>query len=480
MLSTLITGGTILTMDPDRKTIDSGAVLVEGERITSVGPASELEDRYPDAIRFKAVGKIVMPGLINSHVHAAQILLRGGPSQDQAHLEWLVNVLYPGIQAYDEEAMRIAYVLFCVEAIGSGTTTVVDNAIWGERDDMTRIALDTLKTVGIRAVYARMFTDTPAPDQERLVKIMQLKEPKVRKANFPREETEQVLVSIEDLMRKYNDVEPGLLQVWPAPGIPLFVSPPGLAGALELSRKFNTLFTIHLAETQATSGYDGISVVEYLAAVGALDARLLAAHCVWVNDRDLRLMQQHDVKVAHNVVSNMFLGSGIAPVSKMVDLGISVGLGTDDVNCNNSANMFSDMKFAALAQKAKQLDAAAITAERVLEMATIEGAKAIGMQAEIGSIEPGKQADLVILNADLPHLAPCYHIPSTLVYQARGSEVEAVMVNGAWLVQDQQPLFLERFSLGNLREAAQQASVRVLQRAGMDHMRNRGWLRSIG
>jgi cytosine/adenosine deaminase-related metal-dependent hydrolase len=196
-----------------------------------------------------------------------------------------------------------------------------------------------------------------------------------------------------------------------------------------------------------------------------------------MEDRDLKLLKKYDVKVVNNVVSNMFLGSGIAPVSKMVDLGITVGLGTDDANCNNSTNMLVDMKFAALAQKARQLDAAALSAEKVLEMATIDGAKTLGLENEIGSLEPGKRADLIILDMEAPHLKPCHHIPSTIVYQARGTEVEAVMIDGKWLMQNRRPLFLTDFEQEKKVLAdAQRVSLAVLKRAGMEHLKNRGWV----
>jgi atrazine chlorohydrolase/5-methylthioadenosine/S-adenosylhomocysteine deaminase/melamine deaminase len=290
------------------------------------------------------------------------------------------------------------------------------------------------------------------------------------------EDAETALQRIEDLMAKYNSPADRLIQVWPAPGIPAIVTREGLIGSLELARKFGTMVTIHLAETEATSRWNGTSITEYLDDIGFLHPSLSAAHCVWMNDKDLRLLKRNDVKIVNNVVSNMFLGSGIAPVTKMHDLGLCVGLGTDDVNCNNSANMLSDLKFTALAQKAKYLDAAAMTAEKALEMATIDGAKAIGMEKEIGSLEPGKQADLIILDMDQPHLTPCHHIPSTLVYQARGTEVESVMVNGKWLIIDRLPQFLKGPSeIKKLMTDVQKASLRVIKNAGMDHMANRRW-----
>lgn len=476
MARLLITGGTVLTVNPNRDVIDHGAVLIDGDHIVEVGKTIELENKHPQVTRFDAAGKLIMPGLVNAHVHAAQILLRGGPSQDKNHLDWLANVLYPAIHHYDEETTHIAYRLFCIEAVRSGTTTIVDNVIWGNRKNLTDVALQTLQSIGLRTIYARIYSDISDPDQDYLLNIMRGKDPKIKRTSFPSGDIDETLTSIEALMNQYNTIESGLVSVCPAPGIPIFVSPAGLKGGLELAMKFDTIFTIHLAETETTSIFKGISVVEYLGFLNVLHPRLLAAHCVWVNDHDIRLLKQHDVKVANNVVSNMFLASGIAPVAKMLNFGLTVCLGTDDANCNNTVNMFTDMKFAALAQKVRELDASAITAEKVIEMATIDAARAIGLQYQIGSLEPGKRADLIIVDLDHPHLKPCFHIPSTLVYQANGSEVESVMVHGKWLLKNNTIQFLENISEDELLDQAQKASLTVLRKSGMEHLCNRGWL----
>ena len=377
---------------------------------------------------------------------------------------------------YDVKAIRLAYLLFCLEAVSSGTTTIVDNIIWGNCEDLTTETIDIYQQIGVRTIYARMFTNislTGSPQARNL----QDKEPSVHKVLFPREDADVALQRTEDLMMKHNQAGNGLLQVWPAPGIPSLVSSEGLTGSLALARKYDTMVTTHLAETQATSLYNGLSITQYLSDIGFLDQRLSAAHCVWMDENDLHLLKQNDVKVVNNVVSNMFLGSGIAPIAKMHELGIAVGLGTDDANCNDSANILADMKFAALAQKAKYLDASAITAEEVLEMATINGARAIGLDDQIGSLEVGKRADLIVLDMDQPHLTPCHHIPSTLVYQARGTEVELVMVDGRWLLLDKVPCFLNGSEdIKQLLSDAQEASLKVIKLAGIDHMANRKWL----
>jgi cytosine/adenosine deaminase-related metal-dependent hydrolase len=186
-------------------------------------------------------------------------------------------------------------------------------------------------------------------------------------------------------------------------------------------------------------------------------------------------MKVHDVKVANNVVSNMFLASGIAPVAEMINTGVTVGIGTDDCNCNTSVNMLSDMKFAALAQKVRYLHSAAITAEKVLEMATIDGARTVGLDDEIGSLEPGKKADLILIDAMQPQMVPCHSIPSALVYQAYGHEVDTTIVDGRVLMENRKLEGLAAEHEVELIRAAQIASEEVVQRAGMERIRDRGW-----
>ena len=475
MSTLLIKNATILTINKSREIIQNGAILISDNIIKEVGPSNILEETYHQVETFDAQAMVILPGFINAHVHAAQILLRGGPSQDKNLLDWLANVLYPAIQNFDEEAVKTAYQLFSVEAVRSGITSIVDNVVWGDRKHLTQIALDTLKHTGLRTFFARMFSDLSNPGQDFTLEIIRGKDTRINRSSFRTGKIEETLISIEDLMSQYNTDLNSLINVWPAPGIPIFVSSEGLTGALMLATKFNSMFTIHLAETKTTSCHAGMSVFEYLDFLNVLSPRLAAAHCVWANYHDLRLLKNNDVKVINNAVSNMFLGSGIAPIARMVDLGITVGIGTDDANCNNSVNFISDMKITALAQKVREFDASVITAEKIIEMATIDGAKLIGKEDKLGSIEPGKIADLIILNMDQPHLVPCFHIPSTIVYQANGSEVDSVMVNGKWLMKRKQILFIDS-SEKDVLAAAQNSSIRILKASGMEHLSNRGWI----
>lgn len=257
-------------------------------------------------------------------------------------------------------------------------------------------------------------------------------------------------------------------------------TPTALLGSLELARKNDTIVPIHLCESPMdarmfndTGG--GLSCTDYLNNIGFLDPRVLAAHCVWVNDRDLRLLRANDVKVAHNAGSNMFLASGVAPVPKMVAAGITVGLGLDDANIGSNSSMLREMRHAALLAKVSNLDAGALTAEKVLEMATIEGARAVGLEKDIGSLEAGKKADVILFDTDKPHWHPRHLLPSTIVYQAHSDDVRTVIIDGEIIMRDRILSFMNADEERALYAKAQKASERIVEQAGMHPLLERGW-----
>ena len=225
------------------------------------------------------------------------------------------------------------------------------------------------------------------------------------------------------------------------------------------------MLTLHLAESPFDRLQAGISSIEYLSTIGFLGPEVLAGHCVQVDTNDIRMLAGSGVKVANNAVSNLYLGAGVAPVSEMLTAGITVGIGTDDGNCNNSANMLADMKVVALAQKGKYQQGTAITAEKVLDMATIDGARAVGLDDVIGSLEVGKRADVVTVDLAGPHMTPTHSIPSALVYQTLGHEVDTVVVDGTILMQGSRLTELSDSEEAQLLARAQQASEGVADRA---------------
>src|SRR6266508_2399086 len=473
-LDLAVINATILTLDPERRVIEGGSIAVDEGQIVAAGGPGSVEVEGAGRV-IDAGGKVLMPGFVNAHTHAIHNLLRGGLSDDRVLYDWLLNVLYPGVRAYTAEDAGVAARLFCVEAIRAGITTVVDNADYGRLDHLADATIETYKQMGMRAIYARMFSDYTPPELIPYIEAIEAKEPDVQHEPEPVEETAAALDSISRLIQRHHGAADGRIQVWPSPGIAIFTSREGLLGAKDLARRNGTMLTIHVAESKFDAQQHGVSAVEYLASIGFLGPEVLCGHCVQLDDNDIRMFKVLDVKVSNNVVSNMFLASGIAPVAKLVLAGVTVGIGTDDCNCNGSVNMLADMKFAALAQKVKYGNSAAITAEKVVEMATIDGARAVGLDEQIGSIEVGKKADVILLDLNHPQAVPRFSVPSVLVYPAYGNEVDTVVVDGQVLMEGRRLTSMTAEEEAELLVAAQSAAESVVERAGMQRIRDRGW-----
>lgn len=475
----LITNAWVVTVDSGRREFRPGFVAIVGDRIADVGPMTDCPYERAGEI-FDASGKAVLPGFINAHTHAIYNLLRGGLSDDRALYDWLLNVTHPGLKAIKPDDARAAASLYCLEALRSGITTFVDNADSGRFFDVAEATLSTYERFGVRVVYARMFADTIPIEVRAYTEAVMAREPGVNHYLDSLEETGRAIQSIDELMRRHHGRAEGRIHVWPAPGVAILTSVEGLMAAKELAGRRGTMLTIHVAESPFDRYQNGVSSIEYLASIGFLGPDVLANHCVQVEATDVAILKAQDVKVAYNPVSNMFLGSGIAPIAEMQKAGITVAIGTDDPNCNSSVNMISDLKLAVLAQKAKYEDAAAMTAEKAVEMATIDGARAIGMGDEIGSIEVGKKADCILVDLARPQMTPAYNVASVLVYQASGEEVDTVIVDGRVLMRNRALTVVDLEEERNLATQAQRASEEVVERAGLQSMRYRGWRSEIG
>ena len=475
----ILSNGTVLTMDPDRRTLESGAIAIADGRIVGIGNSSEITSQFMSDDTIDATGKLVMPGLVNGHTHVIQTLLRGGLAQDRSLFDWLINVHYAGLAAFTPDDARLGAMLFCAEAVRGGLTTIVDNACQSRTDEVAVATLETFADIGMRVIYGRMFSDRESPEPavlgEYAAAIMR-KSPDVKHATDWIESTDDALAHIESLVDRFHGSGDGRIQVWPAPTIANLCSEAGLMGSVEIADRHGTMVTTHLSEAPIDAHMFGMSSTEYLYSIGFLSPKVLAAHCVHCDDRDLRLLRSNDVKVAYNALSNLFLASGLAPIAEMVSYGITVSLGTDDPDCNESINMFQVMKAAALVQRAKYLDASALTSEEVLEMATISGARAVGLEDEIGSLETGKRADVIVIALNAPQLWPMHHIPNALVYQAYGSEVETTIIDGRVVMRDRELQFLKGDRESELYRDAQGAAVAIAERAGLEGL-DRGWFR---
>ncbi len=405
----LITNGTVLTMDGGNTLIENGAVAVKNDAIIALGPAESFST-WRILRKIDAAGGIIMPGLINTHTHAAMTLFRG--LADDLPLDaWLNDHIFPAEARLDYEKVYAGTDLACAEMILSGTTCFCDMYLFEEA------VADAAVHAGMRAVVGEVLYDFPSPNYGPV---------------------EKGFAYTENLMAKFCDNP--LITVAVEPHSPYLCSPDLLCRAAALSRDHGVPLVIHLSETvnevaQIRKKY-GRTPVEHLADLGALSPRLLACHCTVLSTEDIALLEKFDVKVSHNPESNMKLASGIAPVPELLKSGVCVGLGTDGCASNNDLDLFLEMDTAAKLHKVNTLDPTAADALTILKMATHKGAEALGLEKITGSLEPGKKADIIVINMCKPHLTPMYNPVSHLVYAVRGSDVSDSIINGRVVLEN--------------------------------------------
>jgi len=467
MSATLISDVTVLTMDEERRVIPHAAVLIEDDTLAYVGPV----DGCPAAegvARLDGRGMLALPGLVNAHTHVPQILLRGAPSQGRRLQDWLNNVLSPGLAAFSPQDLEVATLLYCVEAVRSGMTTVVVNEDAGGADylGVADRVLGSLRQSGLRVRYARMIRDLV---DDRVLAAsgtgdLELMRQRTRAGRY---DSARALAEFAELVRRHHGSGNGRVEVWPAPATTVTTTLETFAAAQRLASERGTSWTIHLAETPIEQELHGRSPVDLLDSHGLLDGALLAAHCVHLDDQDLSTMAARGVRIATQPSSNAYLGAGVAPVPAMLRHGLTVGLGTDDANANDSVNLFSEMRMLALLQQAVAQDPAVIPPGRVLEMATSAGARAVGAGDLIGSLEVGKRADLVLLDLGGVRTTPVHDVVTSLVFQAGGAEVDTVIVDGRLLMHDRVLTFLTPQDERALCRDAQQRAEQLVARAGL-------------
>ena len=413
----LIDGGTVVVMDEAGTVLEGGAVLVEGDRISALIAAGEPR---PDGARvIDATGHLVIPGLINTHGHAAMSLLRG-LADDLPLMTWLNDYIFPAEAALvAPDFVYWGTLLSSVEMLKGGTTTFAD--MYYFRDDMARAAIDA----GIRAVTGPHVIGFPAPD-------------------FPTPEAS--LADAAEFMERYRD-HPTIVPAVAAHA--LYTTPlEAVEAAFRLAEQYDAPFQIHTVEDPSEDvtarEQTGMGVVEALGSIGALRPGTVLAHSIYLSDEDIGRIAAGGAGIAHNPQSNMKLGvARAAPVADALAAGIPVGIGTDGPASNNDLDMFDEMDAAAKVQKFMLGDPAALPAETVFRMATIGGARVLNLHDEIGSLEPGKRADIVLLDIRRPGLTPLYTVYSHLVYAARGSDVTTVIVNGRVVVQGREILTVD-------------------------------------
>jgi len=407
MASILIKNAYIVSMVSP---ISKADLLIEDGLIKEIGIIDCEADRVIDA-----TGKVVMPGLINTHTHLAMSVFRGY-SDELELMEWLSKKMWPIEDKMVAKDAFWASQLSMVEMIKSGTTTFNDHYFF--EDETARAAVE----IGMRAMLSRCVIGEG-------------------------EEADKRLEEAEELYHDWHDASNGRIKVCVGLHAPYTCPPDTIQKGVLLAKKLNTPIHIHYLETedevkQIKEKY-GKSATEYLKDCGLFEVKTILAHGVQMTEEDMEALKVYDTAIIHNPISNQKLGSGIAPIKEMLNHSLTVGIGTDGQGSTNTLDMFEEIKSAAYLQKVKHKSATAISGYDVLKMATIEGAKALGLEKEIGSLEVGKKADIILIDLDKPHLLPVHDIYSTLAYSVNGADVEMVIVNGKIVMENRHILTVD-------------------------------------
>ena len=408
----MVSGGIVVTMDSTRAIYPDGSVAVRGDSIVAVGPRAEIEGRYHSAQVIDARGHLVLPGFINGHTHVPMTLFRG-LHDDVTLNDWLYKYIFPAeAKNVNEEFVRWGTRLAAAEQIRAGVTTFADMYYFEDA-----IAEET-QAAGMRAVLGETFIDFPAPDNK--------------------SEAEMLAYTEKFLKRWQGDP---LIHAAPAPHSIYTCSKKTLQDAAALARKYHAPILIHVAEMKKewedSEKANGMSPVAYLEKIGVLGPDIVAAHCIFVDEADRKLLAQRGAGCVHNPSSNMMIASGVSPVPELRAAGVAVGLGTDGpAGSNNDLDLMEEIDLAAKLAKVSKMDPLALNAQSVVEMATIDGARALHMEKEIGSLEAGKKADIILISLNEPNAVPMYDIYAQIAYSLKGNDVRTVIIGGKFVMQD--------------------------------------------
>jgi 5-methylthioadenosine/S-adenosylhomocysteine deaminase len=416
----LISGGTIVAMDEQHRILENGYVIVKRDTIVAMGQGTPQMPGGPIFTKqtIDAKGALVLPGFINGHTHVPMTLFRG--LRDDVTLDdWLRKYIFPAeAKNVTEDFVRWGTRLAAAEQIRSGITTFADMYYFEDA-----VAEET-QAARMRGVLGETLLDFPAPDNK----------------------TNAAMLEYTEKFLKHWQGNP-LIHAAVAPHSIYTCSAKTLQDSAGLARKYHAPILIHVAEMKKelddSLKQNGLTPVQYLEKLGILGPDVVAAHCIYVNDADRKILAERQVGCIHNPSSNMMLSSGVAPVIEERAAGIAVGLGTDGpAGSNNDLDLMEEMDLAAKLQKITKMDPRALGAQAVVEMATIEGAKALHMEKEIGSLEPGKKADIILIGLDEPNAVPMYDIYSQLAYSLKASDVETVVIGGRVVMRDHKLLTL--------------------------------------
>ena len=420
----LVLGGTIVTMDQTRQVISDGGIAISNGRIVAIGPRADIERSYTSRQRVSAAGKVITPGLVNGHTHIPMVLFRG-LADDLDLQEWLTKYIFPAeAKNVTEEFVRVGTRLGLAEMIRGGTTTYCDMYYFEDA-----IADETAKA-GVRGVLGETIIDFPVADN---------------KTNA------EGMAYVEKFVARWKGHELVIPAI--APHAPYTVSEEHLKAVRAFSDRTGAPIVTHISETKRelddSVKAKGASPVAYLDRIGFLNDRVIAAHMVWPQGTDIAILKRRGVGVVHNPQSNMKLASGVAPVPQMMKENLLVGLGTDGAASNNDLNMWEEMDTVAKLHKVFTGDPKVISAQQAFELATIRGAQALHLEKEIGSLETGKRADLLVIDRDTLNQIPLYNVYSDLVYATKASDVETVIINGRIVMRNRRLLTLNETAVKN-------------------------------
>ncbi|MBT8082845.1 MAG: amidohydrolase [Gammaproteobacteria bacterium] len=415
----LVRGDFIVTMNASQDIIEDGAIAIDDGVMLAVGPAADIESRYEAREVLDGGRRVVMPGLVNGHSHAAMTLLRG-VADDLALMDWLQNYIFPAeVEFVDAEFVRIGTELACWEMIRGGTTTFVDMYYYPDT------IAEVVERCGMRALISATVIDQRSPDAE---------------------SADDSLAKGNGFIERWLDRNPRITPIF-GPHANYTLNAEQLVATRAAAMKYGVPISIHVSESPfelqyAQDTYGTTSILMY-ESIGFFDGPTIAAHVVWPTEEEIPILAERKVGVIHNPTSNMKIASGIAPITDMLAAGVRVGLGTDGAASNNDLDMWEEMRLAALLQKVDRMDPEALPATEVLSMATSGGATAIGLGDSIGSLEPGKRADLIQVGFKDVHHIPTYDVISHLVYVSDEQDVASVVVDGRVLMKEREMLTID-------------------------------------
>jgi 5-methylthioadenosine/S-adenosylhomocysteine deaminase len=415
----IVFGDYVVSMVPDSPVLKNGAVAVKDGEIVAVGAADQIKVAFNAAETLSGENRIVMPGLINGHSHAAMTLLRG-VAEDLSLMDWLNNYIFPAeVEFVDPEFVRIGTELACWEMIRGGTTTFVDMYYFPDT------IANVVDACGMRAMISATVIDQPSPDAK--------------------DATDSLAKGVQYIER-WNGKNPRITPIF-GPHSNYTLNAEQLKAVRKAASESGVGITIHLSESpyevEHSKNTYGTTSIEMLDSIGFLDQPIIAAHVVWPTPEEFPILLERKVGVINNPTSNMKIASGIAPISDLLAAGVKVGLGTDGAASNNDLDMWEEMRLAALQQKVTQMDPQVMPARSVLNMATLGGAQAIGLSDSIGSLEKGKRADIIQVSTEDVHFVPMYDVISHLLYVTDEQDVTSVVVDGKILMRDKKLLTID-------------------------------------